>query len=497
MREKLQMEGDLVGSKNEHDHKRPPTSGVDFHTSKVTRGLPLGSSKLITPGPGNYNVLRDGNAPGAEPESFQFKSKTLLSYQRAEKEASNAGPGPGSYHETNTNPKPRWAIEKYDFGSKSERLKGDTTMQMNAVPGPGAYQVQKGIGGGSSSSAAAGSSGAGGATSSSGGGRASASYGAPKHKKFAGVHNPAVIMALQEMEGVPLSAFTSSDVRSCNRERRADGAPPPGNYYNDMDKLYGSITNRVEQKSAVGRLGVFGSRAERFPTKRDEGGGLPELEEEHQPGSARKSGGGPLGGGSGTSASASASKAGISTDDSLFRSSSFTTDQEEASKTVPKKPMKGPGRRPEEATTCTVADGGLGATAETAAKAAAKERIAAAREARGQAPGPGTYVPNLNPSYRNPYRPARQEHVSFGSSADRMHGPQPPAKPSPADYTPVLAGSIADLTRRPLKPGAPKSTGRSLKPKAPGGEAPGPGSYDLSKGLLKKSYNTTLNRRFA
>ncbi len=66
-------------------------------------------------------------------------------------------------------------------------------------------------------------------------------------------------------------------MRSCHKDRAVELAPPPGTYYENINKLYGSITAKVEQKASVGKLGVFGSRAERFPPQKLEQGGFGSL----------------------------------------------------------------------------------------------------------------------------------------------------------------------------------------------------------------------------
>ncbi len=115
------------------------------------------------------------------------------------------------------------------------------------------------------------------------------------------------------------------------------------------------------------------------------------------------------------------------------------------------------------------------------------------RNKRFQGPGPGAYDPKIKTDYRNPYRLPRTDHLSFGSSSSRATGGEYDEKPGPGEYTPHVFGEIADATRPRL--GHVPAQSQSLRPNKKA-MAPGPGAYEVSKGLLKKSYNTTLNKRF-
>eukprot|EP00392_Amoebophrya_sp_AT5.2_P015507 g15713.t1 len=490
--DQLVQRSEIVKEKLEEEHEKYPEGGrpvpererlrhaTDFHRSKVTRGLPIVAGAGQTPGPGTYEILANKEKEETEvTQSFQFKSKTLLPYQRNQRPAA-AGPGPGEYYEATINPKPKWVLDRFDFGSKAARLARGPGVNAEAekIPGPGAYKPEAhGVKTGSSYSTAppnqhnnkAGQQGA-------GTGAAIQNFMSANNprKKYVGVHNPAVIMALSEMEGVPLSAFSSSDVRSCHKQPFSEQAPPPGTYYSDMTKLYGSITSRVEGKAHIGKLGVFGSRAERFPAGKidDRGaGGASAEEEDGAPGSPRAQ-------------NKSSLDAGES---SMFRSTSLRFDT--GDEFVRKKPT-----RPPKAKLMSGPPESGGGGAEPGETVGGSSASGQQRRRRHQGPPPGAYDPKLDPSYRNPFRPPKTDHFSFGSSAERN---QPNnellGKPGPGNYTPQFHGQMADAVKS--RKGQQAATSKSLRPTKVANNV-GPGSYEVSKGLLKKSYNTTLNKRF-
>jgi len=117
----------------------------------------------------------------------------------------------------------------------------------------------------------------------------------------------------------------------------------------------------------------------------------------------------------------------------------------------------------------------------------------ATKVGNSQTPAPGDYVVEREPSYRSPYRPPRQDHLSFGSSRQRFEGGKDvfeghtPGMPNPGP------GEYMESRQRNV-PGA-ASYKAKRKPLTVGctTEDVGPGSYkeDTSTHMLKKTFNVS------
>lgn len=122
-------------------------------------------------------------------------------------------------------------------------------------------------------------------------------------------------------------------------------------------------------------------------------------------------------------------------------------------------------------------------------------------------PGPGTYSPKENPNYRNQYRIPKQDHLSFGSSQGRFgsdvknetieYNNSLKKEPGPGAYNSVYF-DIGN-PKKMVKKVAPKQTISLKQYMKQKGQAefddagPGPGAYDLSGSMVKKTYNVTEN----
>lgn len=81
-------------------------------------------------------------------------------------------------------------------------------------------------------------------------------------KTFHAVHQPQQLIALRESDAHRITAFSSTELKSCQKADKETG-PAPCHYSND-DQLGRSMANNLKQKAPVGRKGVFGSIADRF-----------------------------------------------------------------------------------------------------------------------------------------------------------------------------------------------------------------------------------------
>ncbi len=112
-------------------------------------------------------------------------------------------------------------------------------------------------------------------------------------------------------------------------------------------------------------------------------------------------------------------------------------------------------------------------------------------------PGPAAYRPQIakDINYTNPFRVAKRDGVSFGSSQDRMKNAGAwedklaSTMPAPGAYSPgehkVHRTSVGAKTS--AKRFSEESTATSM---------PGPGQYNVTKsGLMKPTFNVALNRR--
>eukprot|EP00933_Yihiella_yeosuensis_P050270 TRINITY_DN48045_c0_g1_i1.p1 TRINITY_DN48045_c0_g1~~TRINITY_DN48045_c0_g1_i1.p1 ORF type:complete len:646 (+),score=101.20 TRINITY_DN48045_c0_g1_i1:182-2119(+) len=247
-----------------------------------------------------------------------------------------------------------------------------------------------------------------------------------KKKKFTGVHHPTLILALQEAEG-PLQAFSSTDDRPCNKAIEPK-TPAPWEY-NIETARDSSMAAAMRERAKVGRKGVFGTCADRFygsPLNGREGLPDPSFD-----------GGGGLGGDGGNE-----------TGRSSFKS-----------------------------------------TSSRMAEQSGPREVQAVKVGNHEVPAPGTYEILNEPNYRSPYRVPRTEHVSFGASKARFQGKQevfsghmlPESNPPPGtyqwrDHKKVTGAPKLKDKRKPLHVGCTN-------------EAIGPGSYQTSGTMLKKTYN--------
>lgn len=407
---------------------------VNFHSSNSNRRLFEPSSFIENrmpdrqnPGPGTYEVMarnevEDALSAGTSvSQAYMFASKTPMSHQRVVK-PELAVPGPGAYKSVEEAKINRGdAGMKSQFGSTVDRRGWSRPMNQPftdpyhlKVPGPGHYPDPK------------------------------SSFRTPRsrngdpmevveRKKFHGVHHPAQIMALQEMQG-PLHAFHSTDIRACNR-KLAQTTPAPGEHNNE-DSLGFSITSVLKEKATVGKKGVFGTTAPRF-------------------------------------------------DRSAFGSKSFSVDagkydvadsgkSEEAPRSMFQ--SQSPRLRNQEG-------GGDGGFADTYAVKIGKR----------QGPGPADYITDKEVNYRSPFRHPRREHLSFGTGRPRFdakeifHGQQYNLNPGPGDYNPAKKKEVAGSARSR----APRALAQPL---GCTGLDVGPGSYETTTTLLKKTYNVSTEQ---
>ena len=131
-------------------------------------------------------------------------------------------------------------------------------------------------------------------------------------------------------------------------------------------------------------------------------------------------------------------------------------------------------------------------------------------------PGPGAYDAKLDQNYFSSFRPGNKEHVSFGGSAARFNSAdgsgadgsgqptvQNDPRPGPGNYDVgfTVYDSLAvkaqvKKARTSQKPFVPtRSIRHGMEEPGTGSNKPGPGSYDLNRSLLKKTYNVTTDVR--
>lgn len=108
-----------------------------------------------------------------------------------------------------------------------------------------------------------------------------------------------------------------------------------------------------------------------------------------------------------------------------------------------------------------------------------------------QGPPPGTYEAFDKVNYRNKFRRAKNEHLSFGSGGSRWNpnevfvGQKHSLHPGPGEYSPRLTVSNVAL-------GNIGSTSRDLSALPQTGVSPGPGQYDTHGTTMHlMSYNTS------
>lgn len=264
-------------------HKTAPQT--NFYGSKQTRALweptCARDNKLPpreNPGPGSYEPLPGvGEIPkeGYDldvSKTCQFSSTSILPYQ-VEMSEDKVKPGPGHYTiEGHLQVSAKRALDKgsfqgerSQFGSLTARVGWNRPVgqpfkdpyHVHNVPGPGHYKASSSIWPDDPKKV-----------------EAEKILPSSQRKKLHGVHHPAIVMALQEMQG-PLQAFNTTDDRPCNRTGEQQ-TPAPGQYNKEEARGH-SITSTLRERAKVGKRGVFGTCADRFYGSPLEGrAGLPE-----------------------------------------------------------------------------------------------------------------------------------------------------------------------------------------------------------------------------
>lgn len=241
-------------------------------------------------------------------------------------------------------------------------------------------------------------------------------------------------MMLQE-SSEPVPAFSSTADRW--KKRDADTLGP--GQYNHTESMDCSMGSRLKQRAAVGKMGVFGSRNDRF----------------HR---------------------------------SAFTPKTDTIDPGRYDMFVhgrcdeaPRSMFQSTSERFESST-------------EPAERPERMIRPSPPLPKKQPTPGPGSYnhrhVETVN--YRSPFRHPRNEHVTFGTATDRFDLTAPGRlEPGPGEYQPgvrrtrSLPGFAQVRSNRNLT--APAN---STKPDL------GPGSYEVTSSLLKKTFNVSTETTY-
>lgn len=251
----------------------------------------------------------------------------------------------------------------------------------------------------------------------------------PAKKKFHGVHHPNIRSALNEATG-PFHAFNTTDIRPCNKKPSGQGNPSPGEY--SIDQVLGaSMIADIQEKALVGKKGVFGTTSDRF--YRCHFDDWKQKFADTNCVDVRNYN--PI-------ITERDDKAKTS---NMFRSGTqrFTDDDPD--------PKNG-------------------------------------RPSKHQDPGPLHYYPEKDINYRSPFRHAHVGHLSFGSGRNRFsksgvfNGKE--QKPGPGEY---------NACKRTKPKGAAKCKARRLGKATLGSttDSVGPGTYELERSMLKKSFNVT------
>lgn len=206
--------------------------------------------------PGVFSARRDFQEE--IPNSYQFKSSSLLTYQM-EAAVDKVAPGPGTYESasgidgTVKSARHRRAAsgESVQFGSstgrdcllmRSARTPYTDPYHLHHVPGPGHYPADS-------------------FSEDPKKKEAEKVLLSSRRKKIHGVHHPSIIIALAEAQG-PLQAFNSTDDRPCNKVSEQDGPPPW--HYNRETARGQSMGAELRERAKVGRRGAFGTCTDRF-----------------------------------------------------------------------------------------------------------------------------------------------------------------------------------------------------------------------------------------
>jgi len=385
------------------------------------------------PGPGAYEAkagIADFPDEEEKKSTFQFASKTQLSYQKALSNGKGA-PGPGQYESRGQIDKSATKAKSYSttrgeqtrFGSAVQRVGWSRAVEnpfvdpynVHHVPGPGSYSNPNGIFPSTEKKKEE---------------EASKAIPGNKKKTYHGVHHPMIVMALQETQG-PLEAFGSTDDRACNKIE-LQKTPAPWSYSREEARGH-SMASDLREKKKIGRAGAFGTLADRFY-------GSPMQGRDDVPDPSGTGEGG-IGEGSG----------------------SYTEPRAVFNSQTPRM------REPSSGEPQAVKLGSF------------------------QTPAPGDYVTEKDVNYRSPFRHPRVDHLSFGSGQTRFdlgrevftgHGPE--ANPAPGDYDTLVVsargrGHAHAKEKRRLSAKVGSTT-----------EEVGPGSYGtIDTPMLKKTFNVS------
>lgn len=392
---------------------------------------PAGLPASEGPGPGTYNVSKEISKVSMDDEptnTSQFASKTALAHQMKPK---YTFPGPGQYDLKGTlesqlrdiNERKMILGDRVRFGSVTERVGWwrpvdqpyKDPYNVRYVPGPGYYHLTQ-------------------SDFSTDPKKSQAEKALPDNakKKIHGVHHPALISTLRDVEG-PMHAFLSTDDRPCNKAVESK-TPSPGEYTPETARGV-SLVSTLKEKAKVGRKGVFGSCADRFH-------------------------GSPLAGSLGSAELSgdfndSAQMSGTAETRAVFQSQ------------TPRFQITLP----------------------------ASSEVSIIRVGNLETPSPGQYEVCKEPIYKSPFRVPKSDHLSFGSGKGRFEAGQDAVFVQEQRRASSIPGpgSYKQFARRRI-PGAPNLQDKRRPPHVGCTAAEvGPGSYgsSIETSMLKRTFNVT------
>lgn len=253
----------------------------------------------------------------------------------------------------------------------------------------------------------------------------------PKKKQVRGVHHPNQVVALNDVAG-PLHAFNTTDIRPCNKDIVGKDTPAPGQYNIEMANGH-TISAALQEKALVGKKGVFGTTTDRFFRSQFDSSSL-------APGAD-------------------------GVDGRNYDPGNRSSSKEE---TTPRRSM----------------------AFKSTTRRFSNDPPKAGQAAKQETPAPTHYDPNTEINYRSPFRTPRVEHLSFGTGSTRFNpkevfqGIQHDMRPGPGEYSArssrKVPGSARSRAKRTLA-GSIGCTSHDI----------GPGSYETTSTMLKKSFNVT------
>jgi len=205
-------------------------------------------------------------------------------------------------------------------------------------------------------------------------------------RKFHAVHQPHQVVSLRDSEGLKLHGFDCGDVRPMHKNDKGNGVPSLA--YNVEDSMGQSIMSNLKEPAKIGKKGPFGSQSERFQHFVKYNGFV-----HNEPPKPQCPGPG---------------------------------EHQDLTKAPPLSNMKG------EHSVC-----GFRSQQERLPKDPLRDK--------GTKPDPGEYDVCHKVNYRNQFRKAKDDHLSFGSSASRWNpqetfvGQKGNDNPGPGLYKPQLA----------------------------------------------------------